>query len=72
MRSDGRVVRAHASGAVDLGLIPSRVKPTRLKLVFTASWLDTRHLMGQRREHGSQVLQSTVRLLTVMLHRKHY
>ena len=24
--SDGRVVRASASGAVDLGLIPSRVK----------------------------------------------
>ena len=34
--SDGRVVRASASGAVNSGLIPSRVKPTTLKLVFTA------------------------------------
>ena len=43
--SDGRVVRASASGAVDLGLIPSRVKPTTLKLVFTAtaSLLDAQH-----------------------------
>ena len=31
---------ASASGAVDLGLIPSRVKPMTLKLVFTASLLD--------------------------------
>ena len=36
--SGGRVVKA--SGAVDLGLIPSRVKPMTLKLVFTASLLD--------------------------------
>ena len=41
--SDGRVVRASASGAVDLGLIPSRVKPMTLKLVFTASLLDAQH-----------------------------
>ena len=32
--SDGRVVRASASGAVDLDLIPSWVKPITLKLVF--------------------------------------
>ena len=38
--SDGRVVRASASGAVDAGLIPSRLKPMTLKLVFTASLLD--------------------------------
>ena len=31
--SDGRVVRASASGAVDLGLITSRVKPMTIKLV---------------------------------------
>ena len=37
---DGRVVRASASGAVDSGLIPSRVKPMTIKLVFTASLLD--------------------------------
>ena len=41
--SDGRVVRASASGAVDLGLIPSWVKPMTLKLVITAFLLDTQH-----------------------------
>ena len=29
------MIRASASGAVDSGLIPSRVKPMTLKLVFT-------------------------------------
>ena len=42
--SDGRVVRASASGAVDSGLTPSRVKPMTLKLVFTTSLLDVQHL----------------------------
>ena len=41
--SDGRVVGASASGAVDLDLISSQVKPMTLKLVFTASLLDTQH-----------------------------
>ena len=41
--SDGRVVKASASGAVDLGLIPCRVKPMTLKLIFTASLLDAPH-----------------------------
>ena len=41
--SDGRVVRASASGAVDLGLIPSRVKSMTLKLVFTAFLLEAQH-----------------------------
>ena len=41
--SDGRVVRASASRVVDLGLIPSWVKPMTLKLVFTASLLDAQH-----------------------------
>ena len=41
--SDGRVVKVSASGAVDLGLIPSRVKPIALKLVFTAFLLDAQH-----------------------------
>ena len=40
--SDGRVIKASSSGAVDLGLIPSRVKPMALKLVFTASCLTLR------------------------------
>ena len=42
--SDGQVVRASALGAVDLGLIPSRVKPIALKLVSTASLFDAQHL----------------------------
>ena len=37
--SDGRVVKESASAAVDLGLIPSRVKPMTLTLVFIASLL---------------------------------
>ena len=41
--SDGRVVRASASGTVDSGFIPSRVKPMTLKLVFTASLRDVQH-----------------------------
>ena len=32
-----------SSGAVESGLIPSRVKPMTLKLVFTASLLDAQH-----------------------------
>ena len=41
--SGGRVVRASDSGAVDSGLIPSRVKPMTLQLVFTASLLDAQY-----------------------------
>ena len=37
------MVRASASGAVNLGLIPSRVKLMTFKLVFTASLLDAQH-----------------------------
>ena len=38
--SDGRVVRAFASGAADSGLISSRVKPLTFKLLSTAFLLD--------------------------------
>ena len=38
--SDGRVRRAIASEVVDLGMIPSPVKPKTQKLVFTASLYD--------------------------------
>ena len=38
------MIRASASGAVDLGLIPSWVKPTTVNWVFTASLLDAHHL----------------------------
>ena len=41
--SDGRVVRASASGTIDSSLNSSRVKPMTLKLVFTASLLDVQH-----------------------------
>ena len=41
--SDGRLVRAFASVAGDVGLIPSRVKPMTLKLVVTASVFDAQH-----------------------------
>ena len=41
--SNSRVVRASASGAVDLGLIPSLVKPMPLELLFTVSPFDAQH-----------------------------
>ena len=37
------MVRASASGALDLDLVPSRVKPMTLKLILTASLLDAQH-----------------------------
>ena len=37
------MIRASASGDVDLGLIPGRVKPMAIKLVFTAFLLDAQH-----------------------------
>ena len=40
------MVRASASGAADSGLIPNRVKPMTLKLVFTAFLLDAQHYKG--------------------------
>ena len=42
--SDGRVMRASASGAADSGLIPTRVKAMTSKLVFTDLLLDAQHL----------------------------
>ena len=39
-RSDGRVRKAITSEVVDLGMIPSPVKPKTQKLVFTASLFD--------------------------------
>ena len=41
--SDGQVRRANASEVVDLGIIPSLVKPKTQKLVFTASPFDAQH-----------------------------
>ena len=41
--SDGRVKRIIASEVVDLGTIPSPVKPKTEKLVFVASLFDAQH-----------------------------
>ena len=41
--SDGQVVRASASRAVDSGLIPSRVRAMTVKLAFIASLPDVQH-----------------------------
>ena len=54
------MVRATASGAVDLGLISSRVKPTTFKLVFTAFLLDAVGIKGTvwrtRKQAGSSIV----------------
>ena len=42
-RSDGRVRRAITSEALNLGIIPSPVKPNTQKLVSTASVFDAQH-----------------------------
>ena len=42
-KNDYTAVRTSASEAVDSSLIPSRVKPMTLKLVFTAFLLDVLH-----------------------------
>ena len=42
-RSDGRVRRVIASEVVDLGIIPSPVKPKTPKLVSTAFLFDAQH-----------------------------
>ena len=41
--SDGQVRRAIASEVVDLGIIPSPVKPKTQKLLFTVSLCDAQH-----------------------------
>ena len=37
------MVKASASGAVEFDLIPSRVKPMTIKLLFTAFLFETQH-----------------------------
>ena len=54
--SDGRVVRASVSGAEDLSVIASRVKPVSLKLVFTASLRDAQ---DQKRQRSEQAVKFT-------------
>ena len=48
--SDGRVIRASDSEAVDSVLLPNRVKPMILKLVSTPSLLDAQQCEGQWRQ----------------------
>ena len=55
--SDGRVVRTSVFGAVDSGLIPSRVKPMTLKLEFTASLLDAGPVLGRFDQIGPRTLR---------------
>ena len=52
--SDGQVVRVSASGAVDSGLIPSRVKPMALKMIFTSFPAQRSALKGQCGEQASK------------------
>ena len=48
--------RASVSLAVDSGLIPSRVKPVTLKLVFTASLLDAQHYTNSMKNKPASLL----------------
>ena len=43
---EGRVVKASASGTVDLDLIPTWIKPMTLKLVFTLLFCLTLSIKG--------------------------
>ena len=52
--------RSSASGTVDLGVIPSRVKPKTLELVFAASLLHVQH-------NGDSVENKPASLLVVPL-----
>ena len=54
------VVRASASGAVDSSLILSRIKPMTIKLVFTASLLDSQHKKGQCEKQAGKFTCCTV------------
>ena len=51
-KSDGRVRRAIASEIVDLGIIPSPVKPKTQKLVFTAFLFNAQHYRNCFGNHG--------------------
>ena len=48
--------RVSVSGAVDSDLIPCRVKPMALKLVFTASLLDTQHYRDNEENKRASLL----------------
>ena len=50
----GRVVKTSTFGAILSGLIPNRVIPITLKLVFTASLLGAQHQKGQCAEQSDK------------------
>ena len=54
--SNSSVVRASGSGVGNLGLNPSRVKPTILKLILTASLLDDEHQRDSVRNKPASLL----------------
>ena len=51
-KSDGRVRRAIASEVVDLGIIPSLVKPKTQKFVSTAFLFNAQHERNCSGNHG--------------------
>ena len=53
-------MRASASRAIDSGLIPSRVKPMTLKLVFIASLLDAQHKRDSVKNKPASLLVSNL------------
>ena len=50
--SDGRVRRAIASEVVDLGMIPSLMKPKTQKLIFAASLFDSQRQKSRAGKDG--------------------
>ena len=60
---DCRVVRACASGDVDLGLIPSRVKLMTSQLLFTVSVLDVQHKRYSEKNKPASLLVLLVKAL---------
>ena len=54
LSSDGRVVRACATGAVDLGLIPSRVKPNDFEIGIHSFSAGRSALKGQCGEQAGK------------------
>ena len=58
------MVRASASGAVQSGLIPSRVKTTTLSLIFIASLLDAQHHKENVENKRASLLVPLERYLT--------
>ena len=50
------MVRASASGAVDSGLIPSRVKPMTVRVVFSAYVLDAQRQRSSVKNKSASLL----------------